>query len=97
MKLIIDIPEKNYTAIKKCNYCYETLDKLGEYIKEGTPLLEGHGRLIDADKLSGHCGIHGMCECTGDCDNCRDYVVEVSDIKKAPTIIRSDKVEREYE
>lgn len=51
MQIVIDIPEENYTAIKKYNYCYETLDKLGKYIREGTPLPKGHGRLVDADAM----------------------------------------------
>ena len=54
MKLIIDIPKKNYQEIKERTIitCGETFaKKLVTYINKGTPLPEGHGRLIDADEL----------------------------------------------
>lgn len=47
MKLVIEIPEEYYNAIKAIPdiQCYA--DML--IIKNGTPLPKGHGRLIDAD------------------------------------------------
>ena len=52
MKLIIDISEENYKNIE------EQVDKrdypdmqIGRAIVDGTPLPEGHGRLIDEERL----------------------------------------------
>lgn len=48
MKIIIDIPEETYNFIKE-NSSGSTAH---EAIKNGTPLPKGHGRLIDAGKLT---------------------------------------------
>ena len=50
MKLVIEIPKKTYQEIKERTIvtCGETFaKKLVNYIKKGTPLPKGHGRLID--------------------------------------------------
>ena len=47
MKIVIDIPEEYYEAIKEISDSQSTTDML--IIKNGTPLPKGHGRLIDAD------------------------------------------------
>lgn len=90
--VVIRIPKDMYDRTLCTGVVIVGIDAayIGGAIIDGTVLPKGHGKLIDADKLSGHCGIHGMCGCTGDCDNCRDYVVEVADIKKTPTIIEAD-------
>ncbi len=49
MKLVIDIPEDYYKAIKEIPVEQSTADML--IIRNGTPLPKGHGRLIDADEL----------------------------------------------
>jgi hypothetical protein len=54
MKIVIDIPKKTYNEIKERTIvtCGESFAKtLVKYIKNGTPLPEHHGRLIDADAL----------------------------------------------
>ena len=51
MKIVIDIPETIYKAIKEETYC-GILDADVYYaIKDGTPLPKGHSDLIDRDKL----------------------------------------------
>lgn len=49
MKVIIDIPENDYKLA--CDYPEALIDCYARYIKNGTPLPEKHGRLIDADIL----------------------------------------------
>lgn len=54
MKLIIDIPKKTFEEIQERNIitCGESFaQKIVKYIKNGTPLPEHHGRLIDADAV----------------------------------------------
>ena len=58
MKLIIDIPEKDYISIKNAlnslieNGCERTsVSQVCLAILNGTPLPDHHGRLIDADAL----------------------------------------------
>lgn len=48
MKIVIDIPEILYTKIQNGKADKRTLETV---ILHGTPLPEGHGRLIDADVL----------------------------------------------
>lgn len=92
VEVVIRLPQKVYEdCIMIPSDIKDWKDEISKAFKNGTVLPKGHGRLIDADKLSGHCGIHGMCQCTGDCDNCRDYVVAVACTKKALTIIEADK------
>jgi hypothetical protein len=47
MKLIIDIPEKNFIKDDLIRFfgCYS--QKLDEVIRNGTPLPKGHGRILD--------------------------------------------------
>ena len=48
MQIVIDIPEEAYDFIKRTGYHTQSLY---EAIKNGTPLPQGHGRLIDADAV----------------------------------------------
>lgn len=58
MEIVIDIPEEIYIHLL-ARYKYQNtddiglseLDKAGVSIKNGTPLPEGHGDLIDRDSL----------------------------------------------
>ena len=51
MKIVIDIPDKDYKDIID-GYAYQELaDELIEYVKNGTVLPKGHGNLVDADKV----------------------------------------------
>ena len=50
MKLVIDIPEDEYERLQR-DAGWTNLERYREVIKNGTPLPEGHGRLVDADRL----------------------------------------------
>lgn len=77
MKMVIDIHEKDYQSIKNGHIPFSVLDA----IKNCTPLPEHHGDLIDRNELLDESyQIDSMyCE--------YDEVVNVDDIKDAPTII----------
>ena len=48
MQIVIEIPD-NYKDM--LGYSNENIDVILRAVKNGTPLPEGHGRLIDADAL----------------------------------------------
>ena len=82
MQVVIDIPEKVYSYIKREwveNDFDSPMNNAMNGIKNGTPLPEGHGRLIDADEL-----IKGRVE--------NDNTVIL--VSNAKTIIPEDKKER---
>lgn len=86
IELVIKIPENMWQQIKEG---YVPLG-ISKYLKNGTPLLKGHGRLIDADdtisKICGSsCGCH-LEECGHD-----KPCYSVTRIESAPTIIEADK------
>ena len=86
MLIVIDIPEEDYNRIKDIPEAFNSLPtRAFKSIKNGTPLPKGHGRLVDADDLL---------DCKYEIDSmyCMyDEVVNVDDIKNAPTIIEADK------
>lgn len=51
MRLIIDIPEKLVCEGFERLFTEEERNTLIKAIGNGTPLPEGHGRLVDADRL----------------------------------------------
>lgn len=79
MRIVIDISEDYYKAIKEIPVEQSTTDMM--IIRNGTPLPKGHGRLIDADALKDEWkeGFH------------RKMVEALMD--DAPTIIEADKGE----
>ena len=87
MKVVIDIPKEEYNKIIKDPWLKSGVYK---YIKNGTSLPKGHGRLIDADAI------------TKDLNTFQDAFVMNTDGTyrmaiscKAPTIIEADKAESE--
>ena len=76
MKKVIDIPEILYTKIQNGKADKRTLETV---ILHGTPLPEGHGRLIDADALN---------ECV--MDKVTMPYIPINRIQAAPTIIEAD-------
>ena len=58
---------------------------LAEYVRRGTPLPKGHGRLIDADALGEK--LHRYTEAP--------YQYALTVFNKTPTIIEADKAEKE--
>ena len=84
MKVVIDIPKNDYKLA--CNYPEALIDCYARYIKNGTPLPEKHGRLIDADAL-----VPDICR---DWEGGRvppDYYSEEC-IRNAPTVIEAEGV-----
>ena len=74
IELVIKIPEEMH---KKIMDGYVPLG-ISKYLKNGTPLPKGHGRLIDADKLitsfDGECG----------------WTDEINIINRAETVLKAD-------
>lgn len=50
MKLVIDIPKEEYERLKEQSIFGSMVSVWKQAIKNGTPLPEGYGRLIDAPK-----------------------------------------------
>lgn len=90
MQIVIDIDENLYTRLFDNGVEFNTDDKydLERSVRHGTPLPKGHGDLIDRNELLGlsYEIVSKYCEF--------DEVVNVTDIKDAPTIIEADKAER---
>ena len=82
MKLIIDIPDEEYSEFIKADkngYCARMIDI--KAIKNGTPLPEGHGRLIDADEIQFE---------NTEFETYGDYCIAFDAIDNAPTIIEAN-------
>jgi len=80
MRIIIDIPEETYKGIMLGKW-----DKngLAYYVKVGTPLPKGHGKLKDVDWIEDNCQWHYS-------DENGILCYAVKDIDEAPTIIEKD-------
>ena len=86
MQIVIDISEEDMQYISTYGQCDAM--KLMCAIANGTPLPKGHGDLIDRKELlENKYEIDTMC--------CEYDVVDVDDIKDAPTIIEADKESEE--
>lgn len=94
MQIVIEIPEEAKQAfdcaesndLKGCYYDHGGI--IGNAIKNGTPLPEHHGRLIDVNVL--YELFRGRC--AGRCDVCALWTVEgCQHLKEAPTIIPATK------
>lgn len=84
MKIVIEIHEKDYQAIKSG---YLPFGAIAYAIANGTPLPEHHGRLIDADILE---------ECKEVMNTIMGeskYAIRMEDIRNAPTIIEGSESE----
>lgn len=80
IELVIKIPERDYYLA--CKYSDALIAAYAHYIKEGTLLPKGHGRLIDASNL--------LTTTDYDGENEKSYVL-CNEIDNAPTIIEADK------
>lgn len=81
-EILIKIPDEIYQSVIDGTYC----GSLYKEIKNGTPLPEHHGRLIDADELYGDFidGTEGY-----DCNTWNR--IEIGDIiEDAPTILEGE-------
>lgn len=92
MKIVCDISEKDYNNIEPF-LKGETINggfnlfKVLEMIRNGTPLPEHHGDLIDRNELLDESYQIDSMYCA------YDEVVKVDDIKNAPTIIEGSESE----
>lgn len=88
MKLMIEIPEEFYEAVKKDPSIlappFLSCEKVGEIIANGIPLPKGHGDLIDRNNLLEYMDIN-ICAYTP--------AINRYEIITAPTIIEADKGE----
>ena len=82
MKIVIDIPEEMYQNVLNGTYC----GQLYENLKNGIPLPEHHGRLIDADWVKNTLDIYVINEYNG-------QFIRRSDIDIIPTIIEGSEGE----
>jgi len=79
MKIVIDISEEEYMAVKQYPGCFN----FAHAILEGTPLPKGHGRLIDVSDIEWAKHREER--------NYIDYeVIDWDDIVNAPTIIEAE-------
>lgn len=54
MQIVIDIPDGCYEELNSGRFPLQDAYRLVAWIKNGTPLPKGHGRLIDADDANNH-------------------------------------------
>lgn len=91
MRIVIDIPDKQYELIKKSDYnafsVMVSKECMMYAIKTGTPLPKGHGRLIDESDIEWAKFKSKYSE--------DDELVNWEDIEDAPTIIPADREESE--
>ena len=87
MQIVIDIPEETYKGIMLGKW---NDNGLAFYVKDGTPLPKGHGRLIDVNDL-----LDDIClednEYNRDCNV--GEIITLENIDKIPIIIEADKGE----
>jgi len=80
MQIVIDIPDGIYDFLVEHpdrQFPYAT-----EWVRQGTPLPKGHGRLKDVDAVIGSICKH----CDGLCERCT-----VTEIDRLPTLVEADK------
>ena len=87
MQIVIDIPEETYKGIMLGKW---NDNGLAFYVKDGTPLPKGHGRLIDVNDL-----LDDIClednEYNRDCNV--GEIITLENIDRIPIIIEADKGE----
>ena len=83
MEIVIEISDEDYKAIAKG---YLPYGAIADAIRNGTPLPKGHGRLIDADRLT-RAEIMPLWYHLPN----GDIACPKIDIDHAPTIIEADK------
>lgn len=87
MEIVINIPEKLYYKIKSFNVTVSDNIPMASVINDGIPLPKGHGDLIDRNKLLDW----SYAIISSNFTYKLNEVVDVDDIKDAPTIIKADK------
>lgn len=98
MKVVIDIPDKVFEnlLVGKVQYGGVTARRIFNAVKKGTPLPQGHGRLIDADVFTASLEDYHV-TAYSEYDEGRNQMLAWirEDILDAPTIIEADKGEGE--
>ena len=64
MKIVIDIPDKDYKDIVDGYICQELADEMLNRVKDGTPLPKGHGDLVERkckNKICRDCAYAYVC------------------------------------
>ena len=87
MKIVIDISKNMYQTVLDGTYC----GSLYKELKNGTPLPEGHGRIIDESKITS-VYYHEEAGYEPGSINFRSIVI---DRTNAPTIMEADKESEE--
>ena len=87
MQIVIDIPDGCYDELCNAQFPIQDAYRLVAWIKNGTPLPKGHGRLIDADRLRSMYSINRA--------NFNTVVGIQKWVDDMPTIIEADKTESE--
>lgn len=85
MKIVIDIDEEIYEMVLNTGTFGKYRFNTARAIKNGTPLPENNGRLIDADAFMEYC------------QNNINKTVDCNDIARFPTIIEAEKESEEEE
>lgn len=91
MQILIDISEKDFTLIRSVNDPNLLLlaeSRVMLAVKNGTPLPEHHGRLIDVNELLDDIGLEDNDE-NRDCNN--GEIITLENIDRISTIIPATK------
>jgi len=81
MRMVIDIPD-NFNLENEINTLSNSV--IRKALKNGTPLPEHHGRLIDVDAIE---YTHAIARCLDDGHNWNELCVTENELYDAPTII----------
>lgn len=90
MQIVIDIPKDRYKILTNPYQYNEALcDELKTIVRNGTPLPEGHGRLIDADFIGLRYELTTYQRYTGIDES--PYEFADRELDDAPTVLEADK------
>ena len=81
MQIVIDIPYDLYKTVISDYWCGDNTFR--QAVINGTPLPEGHGRLIDADAID---WFKGEDENGNPC-----YILDKRDLSLEPTVLEADR------
>ena len=91
MKIVIDIPDRQYELLQrvvKTKRGMENLSEYGELILNGTPLPKGHGDLIDRNELLKH---YDNTTYHNGIEERKIHFVQIGYVNDAQPIIEADK------
>ena len=88
MQIVIDMPDGCYEELNSGRFPVQDAYRLVAWIKNGTPLPKGHGRLIDEKEVEKMIEVAKV-----NSEHSKTFAENI--IKFTPTIIKADKVENE--